>query len=54
MPEVTVTAIDKDCKYILLGCDGLWDVKSQEEIMGQIKGGGLRTLQDSLQKIVLG
>ena len=53
MPEITITTIDKDCKYIMLGCDGLWDISSQADIMGQIKGGGLRTLQDSVQKIVL-
>ena len=35
-PEVRVTKIDPDCEFILLGCDGLWELKSTEILLGMV------------------
>lgn len=35
-PDVTVTERSKEDLYILLACDGLWDVYSSEEAVEQL------------------
>ena len=30
-PEVYVTKLDKDFEFIILACDGIWDMMSNEQ-----------------------
>jgi serine/threonine protein phosphatase PrpC len=35
-PDVTVTDRSPEDEYILLACDGLWDVKTTEEAIDEV------------------
>jgi len=32
-PDVVVKTITEDCEFILIACDGIWDVLSNEEVL---------------------
>jgi serine/threonine protein phosphatase PrpC len=36
VPDVTETVISDDIQYIFLACDGIWDVKSNQEVINAI------------------
>jgi len=33
LPDVTVKAINEDWEFVLIACDGIWDVLSNEEVL---------------------
>lgn len=32
VPEITVRTLDKNDKFILMGCDGVWEIMTNEEV----------------------
>ena len=52
-PEVKTIAIDPDDEFMVLACDGLWDVMSSQEVITCIKESLIRkkSLQESLNVV---
>lgn len=42
-PDVVIRPLDKTCKYLVLGCDGIWETLSAEDI--------LKTVDNLLSKV---
>ena len=37
-PDITIKERQKDDRFIVIACDGIWDVCSNEECTGMVKG----------------
>jgi serine/threonine protein phosphatase PrpC len=51
-PDVIVENITKDCDFIIVGCDGVWDCKTNQEAVDFVNDRLKRNPNAKLSKIV--
>ncbi|GAA5969027.1 hypothetical protein JCM3765_005270 [Sporobolomyces pararoseus] len=51
-PYTTETTLGPEDEYLIIACDGLWDVISDQEAVDLLKSSGIRDPQEASQKLV--
>jgi len=51
-PEVIIDNVTPDCEFIIIGCDGVWDCKTNQEACDFVTERLKRSPQPKLTKII--
>jgi serine/threonine protein phosphatase PrpC len=47
-PDLFTTIIDPCCEFLIMACDGIWDVLTSEDAVREVSEGSCNTLRDVL------